>query len=93
MGIGSAIMHKTQKVFNSKAKKHDKIKILAESKLDSISTIVSRAVEDAHVSHEEYRLILREVERYRKIEEQISTKSKHESISFNITNGLSWQLI
>jgi len=79
MGIGSAIIHKTQKVFNSKAKKHDKIKILAESKLDSISAIVSRAVEDAHVSHEEYQLILREVEHYRKIKQQIHTKTKHET--------------
>jgi len=26
LGIGSAVIHKTQKIFNSKAKKHDKIK-------------------------------------------------------------------
>ena len=42
LGIGSAIIHKTQKVFDSKAKKHDKIKTLAESKLDTISGIVSK---------------------------------------------------
>ena len=76
LGIGSAIIHKTQKVFDSKAKKHDKIKTLAESKLDTISGIVSKAVEDAHVSHEEYQLILKEVERYRTMKEQIRTKSK-----------------
>jgi len=79
LGLGSVIIHKTQKVFNSKAKKHDKIKTLAESKLDSISGIVSKAVEDAHVSHEEYRLVLREVEHYRKMKQQIRTKSKHET--------------
>jgi len=76
LGLGSAIIHKTQKIFNSKAKKHDKIKTLAESKLDSISGIVSRAVEDAHISHEEYRFVLREIEHYRKIKQQIRTKSK-----------------
>jgi len=79
LGVGSVMIHKTQKVFNSKAKKHDKIKTLAESKLDSISGIVSKAVEDAHVSHEEYRLVPREVEHYKKIKQQIRTKSKHET--------------
>ena len=34
LGLGSAVIHKTQKIFDSKAKKHDKIKTLAESKLD-----------------------------------------------------------
>ena len=71
------MIHKTQKIFESKAKKHDKIKTLAESKLDSISDLVSRAIEDAHVSHEEYHFILKEIEHYRAMKEQIRTKSKH----------------
>ena len=62
LGLGSAVIHKTQKIFDSKAKKHDKIKTLAESKLDTISGIVSKAVEDSHVSHQDYQLILKEVE-------------------------------
>jgi len=76
LGLGSAVIHKSQRIFDSKAKKHDKIKTLAESKLDSISSLVSKAVEDAHVSHEEYQFILKEVEQYRVIKEQIRTKSK-----------------
>ena len=76
LGIGSVVIHKTQKVFDSKTKKHDKIKTLAESKLDTISGIVSKAVEDSHISHQEYQLILKEVEHYRKMKEQIRTKSK-----------------
>ena len=76
LGLGSAVIHKTQKIFDSKAKKHDKIKTLAESKLDTISAIVSKAVEDSHVSHQEYQLILKEVEHYRKMKEEIRTKSK-----------------
>ena len=76
LGLGSAIIHKTQKIFDSKAKKHDKIKTLAESKLDTISGIVSKAVEDSHISHQEYQLILKEVEHYRKMKEEIRTKSK-----------------
>ena len=76
LGLGSVVSHKTQKIFNSKAKKHDKIKTLAESKLDTISGIVSKAIEDSHISHQEYQLILKEVEHYRKMKEEIRTKSK-----------------
>ena len=76
LGLGSAVIHKTQKIFDSKAKKHDKIKTLAESKLDTISGIVSKAVEDSHISHQEYQLILKEVEHYRTMKEEIRTKSK-----------------
>ena len=76
LGLGSGILHKTQKIFESKAKKHAKIKTLAESKLDTISGIVSKAVEDSQISHQEYQLILKEVERYRTMKEEIRTKSK-----------------
>ena len=76
LGLGSGVIHKTQKVFESKNKKHDKIKTLAESKLDSISNLVSKAIENAHISHEEYQFILKEVEHYRVMKEQIRTKSK-----------------
>ena len=59
-----------------KTAKNEKIKILAESKLDSISDLVSKAVEDANVSHEEYQFIHKEKEHYRKMKEQIRAKSK-----------------
>ena len=76
LGLGSGVVHKTQKVFESKTKKHDKIKTLVESKLDSISNLVSKAIENAYISHEEYQFILNEVEHYRVMKEQIRTKSK-----------------
>ena len=50
LGLGSAVIHRIQRVFDSKAKKHDKIRTLAESKLDSISSLVAKAVEDANIS-------------------------------------------
>ena len=76
LGFSSAIVHRMQKVFESKSKKHDKIKTLAEAKLDSISSLISKAVEDANISHNEYQFILKEVEHYRTLKEQIRTKSK-----------------
>ena len=76
LGLGSIVIHKSHKVFESKAKKHDKIKTLAESKLDSISGLVSKAIKNAHISHEEYEFILKEIKHYRKIKQEIRTKSK-----------------
>ncbi|WP_171480125.1 hypothetical protein, partial [Acinetobacter baumannii] len=48
----------------------------AEAKLDSISSLISKAVEEANISHDEYQFILKEVEHYRTLKEQIRTKSK-----------------
>ena len=76
LGIGSGIVHKVQRIFDSKAKKHDKIKVLAESKLDSISGLVSKAIADGTVSHDEYQFILKEIENYRQLKQEIRTKSK-----------------
>ena len=76
LSLTAGIVHKTQKIFNSKAKKHDKIKVLAEAKLDSISGIVSKAHDDANISHQEFQFILKEIEHYRILKEQIRTKSK-----------------
>ena len=55
---------------------NEKIKTLVESKIDSISDLVSKAVEDANVSHGEYQFILKEKEHYRKMKEEIRAKSK-----------------
>ena len=76
LGLGSGVLHKTRQIFDSKAKKHDKIKTLAESKLDTISGLVSKAIENSHIDHQEYLLILKEVEHYRTMKKEIRTKSK-----------------
>ena len=41
-------------------KKHDKILIMAKSKLDSIETLVSLALIDIEISHEEFNAIITE---------------------------------
>ena len=43
-----------------KKKKHDKILMLAKSKLDSIEILVSQALIDMEISHEEFNAIIRE---------------------------------
>jgi len=76
LGVSSMALRKGGKILNEKRKKHEKVKVLAESKLDSISSLVSRAVNDAVISHEEYQLILKEVDSYRRMKTEIRTKSK-----------------
>ena len=59
-----------------KLKNTTKIKTQAESKLDSISGLASKAIEDTNISHDEYHFILKEIEHYRFIKKEIRTKSK-----------------
>ena len=44
--LTTTITRKTISIFNSKEKKHDDIRLLAQSKLDSISETISQAIED-----------------------------------------------
>ena len=55
---------------------HDKILILAKSKLNSIESLVSRALIDMDISHEEYSTILKEKEKYEKMKENVRNISE-----------------
>ena len=48
----------------AKARKHDRIRVLAVSKLNSIADRISTALTDDKISEEEFRLILSEVDKY-----------------------------
>ena len=50
-------------------KKHYKILMLAKSKLNSIETLISQALIDMEVSHEEFITILKEKDKYGKMKE------------------------
>ena len=76
LGLSTIPIRRMGQVLYIKTAKNEKIKTLAESKLDLISDLVSKAVEDANVSHEEYQFIHKEKEHYRKMKEQIRAKSK-----------------
>ena len=60
-----------------KKKKHNKVVMLAQSKLNSIVTLMSQALIDLDISHEEFKTILNEKEKYDQIKESIrNTKSR-----------------
>ena len=71
-GIVKKLLHITK----SKKKKHDKILMLAKSKLNNIENLVSQALIDMEISHEEYIAVLKEKDKYEKMKENL--RSKHE---------------
>ena len=58
--LTTRIIKTLQSVTRNKEKKHDKILMLAKTKLDSIETLVSQALIDREISHEEFNAIIRE---------------------------------
>ena len=59
-----------------KAEKHEKIKVLAEAKLNTISDHISKALIDGVVDDKEFSLILSELEKYKEMKEEIRKKIK-----------------
>ena len=57
-----------------KAKKHDEIHVLALSKLNSITDIISNSLRDGHISPEEFKAVLNEEEKYRQMKADIQKK-------------------
>ena len=63
-------------VKRSKAEKHEKIKMIASTMLDTISSHISKALSDNKVVDEEFKLILEELEKYKAMKEEVRTKTK-----------------
>ena len=47
-----------------KAEKHDDIRVLSLSKLNSITDVISNALRDGHISPEEFKPVLDEMDKY-----------------------------
>ena len=58
--LTTGIIKKLLNITRNKKKKHDKILMLAKSKLNSIETLVSQALIDMEISHEEFHTNLKE---------------------------------
>ena len=83
--LATGIVKKLPDITRKKRKKHDKIIMLAKSKLNSIDTLISQALIDMHMSHEEFVTILREKDRYEMIKDNLKNKNgeSYEIIRFN----------
>ena len=66
-GISKSLLKVTKK----RKKKHNKIIVLAKNKLNTIDTLLSSALNDSKISHEEFTNIIDEKNIYEKIKENI----------------------
>ena len=69
--IGTGISKSLLKVTKKRKKKHNKIIELAKSKLSMIDTLLSSALNDSEISHEEFSNIITEKNIYENIKENI----------------------
>ena len=68
-------------------KKHDKILMLAKSKLSSIETLVSQALIDMEIGHEEFNVIVREKQKYERMKKNLrNANEKQKNMRLNSVN-------
>ena len=67
---------KKYKSITKKKKKHDKIVLLAKSKLNSIEVLISKTLIDSNLSHNEFVLINNVLKEYDKTKEKIKNLKK-----------------
>ena len=92
--LATGIMKKLLKATKNKKKKHDKILMLAKSKLNSIKTLLSQALIDMEISHKEFIRILKKTDKYEKMKENLRNvneklEEKQENVRLNSVNSRS----
>ena len=78
--LTTGIVKKLLNITRNKKKKHDKILMLAKNKLNSIETLLSQALIDMEISHEEYSTILKGKDKYGRMKDNL--KSENEKYIF-----------
>ena len=61
-----------------KKKKHNKILMLANSKLNSIESLISQALNDMEIIHKEFITILNEKDKYERMKYDLISKNEDE---------------
>ena len=74
--LTTGIIKKLLGTTRNKNKKHDKILMLAKSKLNSIETLISQALIDMEISHEEFITILKEKDKYEKMKDNLRSENE-----------------
>ena len=67
---------------SAKTKKHEDIKTLADAKLNTIATHISKALQDNNISDNEFNLVVNELDKYNALKHEIRSHSmkKHPEI-------------
>ena len=82
--LSTGIVKKLLKTTRNKKKKHNKIIMLARSKLNSIESKVSDALINSEISHEDFMVIINEEKKYRELKESIRMMNSQRSDSEKI---------
>ena len=76
LSLATVITRKSSKTFTMQQEKHDTIKLLAQSKLDSTADIILQAMQDGDISPIQFHKVLQEVEKFRKFKTDIRNQAK-----------------
>ena len=77
--ITTGFVKKFLKTTRNKKKKHNKIVMLARSKLNSIESKISEALINNEISHEDFMTIINEEKKYRELKESIRMMNSQRS--------------
>ena len=77
--ISTGIIKKLLKTTRNKKKKHNKIVMLARSKLNSIESKISEALINNEIIHEDFMTIINEEKKYRELKESIRVMNSQRS--------------
>ena len=76
--LTTGIIKKLLNMTRKKKKKHDKILMLAESKFNSTETLISQALNDLDITHEEFKMILNEKDKYERMKYNLISENEDE---------------
>ena len=87
--LTTGISKKLPGITRNKKKKYNKILVLAKSKLNGIEPLVSQALIDLEISHEEFNAITREKQKYERMKENVMNVSgKEENMRLNSVHSI-----
>ena len=75
----TGIIKKLLSITRNKKEKHDKILMLAKTKLNIIETLISQALIDMEISHEDFAAIFKEKDKHEKMKENKSNGGENEN--------------
>ena len=82
--LRTGLVKKLPKATINKKKKHNKIVMLARSKLSSIESKISEALINSQISHEDFITIINEKRNYRELKESIRMMQGQEDKKIDI---------
>ena len=74
--LTTGIVKKLLNITRNKKKKRDKILMLAKSKLNRVETLISQAIIDMEITHEEFITILNEKDKYEKMKDNLRSENE-----------------